>query len=270
MFFYFRRSSKPVRILVLVTGDYGWRHVENMRRHTPPGWEIETWKTPAVLPPVLDYPEDYLPESLPPCDLILSLAEVRGVAEMIPDIAKMTGARAVIAPIDNVAWLPVGLARQLHEWLGRMGVPCVTPKPFCSLTETHYNALRLKVTYDDPLIRAFAQHFGMPAFRATVDEATREIVQLEVTRDACCGCARYVAEKLAGTPVDDALEASGLHHHHYPCQASMGIDAQYGDTLLHISGNLMKDAVKEALGPHLQMRYIRPAGYTDDGEDQPG
>jgi len=33
----------------------------------------------------------------------------------------MTGARAVIAPIDNVAWLPVGLARQLREWLDRMG-----------------------------------------------------------------------------------------------------------------------------------------------------
>jgi len=31
----------------------------------------------------------------------------------------------------------------------------------------------------------------------------------------------------------------------------MGIDAQYGDTLLHISGNLMKDALKEALIEHL-------------------
>lgn len=62
-----------------------------------------TWQTPQVLPPVLDYPEDYLPESLPPCDLILSLAEVKGAAEMIPEIAQMTGAQAVIAPIDNLA-----------------------------------------------------------------------------------------------------------------------------------------------------------------------
>jgi hypothetical protein len=146
----------------------------------------------------------------------------------------------------------------------------VTPRPFCSLTETHYNALREKRTYDDPLIRAFARHFGLPAFRATVDERTRRIVQMEVTRDACCGCAHYVAEKLAGTPVDDALgqgalEQGGLHHHHYPCQASMGIDPQYGDTLLHVSGNLMKDAIKDALGPHRQVRYVRPHGYV--GED---
>jgi hypothetical protein len=255
-----------MRILVLVTGDYGWRHVENMKQHGPTDWQIETWRTPVVLPPVLDYPEEYLPESLPACDLILSLAEVKGVAEMIPDIAKMTGARAVIAPIDSVAWLPVGLARQLRDWLDRMGIPCVTPKPFCSLTETHYNALRQKQPYDDPLIRAFAQHYGMPAFRATVDEKTRQIVELAVTRDACCGCARYVAAKLAGTPIDDAVDASGLHHHHYPCQASMGIDVQYGDTLLHISGNEMKDAVKEALTPYLRTRYVRPDGYVEESD----
>lgn len=253
-----------MRLLVLVTGDYGWRHVENLRQHAPPDWTILTWETPKVLPPVVDYPEDYLPGALPPCDLILSLAEVKGVAELIPDIARMTGARAVIAPIDNAAWLPVGLARQLREWLARMGVACVTPKPFCSLTETHFNALRLKQPYDDPLIRAFARHFGAPAFHAQVDPQTRQIVALEVRRDACCGCARYVAGRLAGTPVDGAVEAGGLHHHHYPCQATMGIDPQYGDTLLHVSGNIMKDTLKEALAEHLQVRYIRPAGYREE------
>ena len=253
-----------MRLLVLVTGDYGWRHVENLRRHAPSDWTILPWEAPKVLPPVLDYPEEYLPDSLPLCDLILSLAEVKGVAELIPDIARMTGARAVIAPIDNVAWLPVGLARQLCGWLARMGVACVTPMPFCSLTETHFNALRLKQPYDDPLIRAFARHFGQPAFRAEVDPHTRQITALEVTRDACCGCARYVAEQLIGTPVDEAVEAGGLHHHHYPCQATMGIDPQYGDTLLHVSGNLMKDALKEALASHLRVRYIRPAAYRDE------
>ncbi len=253
-----------MRLLILVSGDYGWRHVANLRQHAPPDWTILTWETPKVLPPVVDYPEDYLPDALPPCDLILSLAEVKGVAELIPDIARMTGARAVIAPIDNVAWLPVGLARQLREWLARMGVACVTPMPFCSLTEKHSNALRLKQPYDDPLIRAFARHFGQPAFRAEVDPQTRRIVALDVTRDACCGCARYVAERLAGTPVEDAVEAGGLHHHHYPCQATMGIDPQYGDTLLHVSGNIMKDALKEALAEHLRVRYIRPAGYREE------
>jgi hypothetical protein len=253
-----------MRILVLVTGDYGRRHVENMRQHGPQDWHIDMWQTPHILPPVVDYPEDYLPEELPASDLILSLAEVKGVAELIPDIVKMTGAKAVIAPIDSMAWLPVGLARQLTGWLARMNVPCVTPKPFCSLTETHYNALRHRTEYDDPLIRAFARHFGRPAFDVEVDTRSRQIIALTVTRDACCGCAHYVAEKLAGTPVDDALEDGGLHHHHYPCQASMGIDPQYSDTLMHVSGNIMKDAINEAIGPYRNVRYARPGGYVEE------
>lgn len=253
-----------MRILVLVTGDYGWRHVEHLRQFAPTGWQIEVWQTPKILPPVLDYPEDFLPESLPACDLILSLVEVKAANELIPDIARMTGARSVLAPIDSTAWLPVGLARQLVDWLARQGVDCVTPKPFCSLTETHYNTLRRKTEYDNPLIREFARYFGQPEFRAEVDEQTRQVIQLEVRRDACCGCARFVAARLAGTPIDQAVEDSGLFHHHYPCQASMGIDAEYGDTLMHVSGNIMKDAVKDALRDHLQTRYIRPEGYVEE------
>ena len=61
-----------MQILVLVTGEYGWRHVANLRQHAPADWTIHTWETPRVLPPVLDYPEEYLPDALPPADLILS------------------------------------------------------------------------------------------------------------------------------------------------------------------------------------------------------
>lgn len=253
-----------MRILVLKTGDYGQRHIDNMKQNAPSDWTIENWQTPRILPPVLDYPEDYLPDSMPSADLVLSLAEVRGVAEMIPEIAQMSGAKAVIAPIDSQAWLPFGLARQLRDWLAKIDVPCVTPMPFCSLTETHYNALRLKKSYNDPLISEFAQHFGRPAFQVEVDKDSSTISRVSVSRDACCGCAHFAAGKLIGTPLEEAIQAVGLHHHHYPCQASMGIDPLYGDTLMHISGNLMKDALKEALGDDLKVPYVRPAGRVED------
>ncbi len=257
-----------MRILVIITGDYGQRHVDNLQAHAPDGWQIDVWQTPKALPPVLDYPEDYLPETLPPADLILALAELPPAAELIPEIAKLTGAKSVIAPIDSQAWLPVGLARQLRGWLDRMGVACVTPIPFCSLTETHSGTLRLREPYDDPLIAEFARHFGRPAFEIAVDKPNGRITDITVTRDACCGCARFVAEKLAGEAVPDALEQGGLHHHHYPCQASMGIDPLFGDTLMHVSGNLMKDAIKEALGDNLRVQTIRPAGWVED-QDNP-
>jgi len=77
----------------------------------------------------------------------------------------------------------------------------------------------------------------------SVDKPNGHITGVEVIRDACCGCARFAAEKLIGAPIEDSLEQIGLHHHHYPCQASMGIDPMYGDTLMHVSGNIMKDAL---------------------------
>ncbi len=244
--------------LVIITGDYGQRHVDNLRAHAPSDWPIEVWRAPAVLPPIVDYPEDYLPASLPPADLLLALGEHRGVAELIPDIARMTGARAVIAPVDREEWLPRGLARQLRGWLEALGVACVTPKPFCSLTETHYNVRRYQVAYDDPLIAAFARHFGQPAFRIAVDPHRRTIAEVEVLRDACCGCARFVAERLVGLSADDAEQEAGMLHHHYPCLAGMGKDIEFNDTLMHVSGNILKDQVGEQVRPFKHVVYIVP------------
>ncbi len=247
-----------MRILAIVSGEYGERHVENIRTHGPDDWQVETWQAPAVLPPVVDYPEDFLPESLPPADLILSFGEHRGVAELVPEIGRMTGAKAVIAPVDREVWLPRGLARQLRGWLADMGVVCVTPKPLCSLTETHYNVRRHRVAYDDPTIAAFARHFGQPDLHITVDPETRTITTVEVVRDAVCGCARAVARGLVGASADEAEQEAGLLHHHYPCLAGMVKDPDFNDTLMHVSGNLLKDVVVEQVKAHRDTRYIVP------------
>ena len=76
-----------MRILAIISGEYGIRHANNIEKHKPAGWSIETWKAPAAFPLIIDYPEEFLPESFEPCDLILSFAENKSVAELIPDIA---------------------------------------------------------------------------------------------------------------------------------------------------------------------------------------
>ncbi len=253
-----------LKILAIVSGEYGRRHAANVKEHAPPGWSVEVWQAPAVLPLMIDYPEDYVPDSLPAADLVLAFGENKGIAELVPEVVKLAGARAVIAPVDNEAWLPRGLARQLRGWLEDMGVPCVTPKPLCSLTETDYaTGRRQRVTYDDPLIAEFARYFGRPEMRLTVDPDTRQITGVEVSRDAVCGCARYVAERLVGVSADEAEQEAGMLHHHFPCLASMGIDLDYGDTLLHISGNIMKDNVAEQVKPFKKVQYFRPAGQSE-------
>ena len=248
-----------MRILGVITGQYGERHVSNVRQHAPEAWTIEQWRAPTKYPIVIDYPDEYVPPDLPAADLILSFPEVAAVAELIPDVVKVTGASAVIAAVDSEVWLPRGLARQLRGWLERMGVVCATPKPLCSLTETDYGvARRQRMPYEDPLISEFARYFGQPNLRLSVDPSSKTITGAEVTRDAVCGCARFVAERLVGLSVDDAEQQAGLQHHHYPCMASMGIDVDFGDPLMHVSGHVMKDNVAVQVKPVKSTRYIAP------------
>ncbi len=254
-----------MRILAVISGEYGARHVANIRQFGPSSWQIETWKAPKAFPLVIDYPEDFLPSELPPADLILSFAEHKGVAELLPDIARLTGAQAVVAAIDNETWLPRGLARQLRGWLEKMGVACATPKPLCSLTEHDYGVTRRqRISYTSPLIAEFASYFGQPDLDITVDAKSRIITAVAVKRDSVCGCARYVVQHLVGVSVDEAEEKAGLLHHHYPCLASMGKDSDFGDTLMHVSGNVLRDKVSEQMKPFLKDRYITPGDRSGE------
>jgi hypothetical protein len=252
-----------MRILAIVQGTYGKRIAENIESHLPDGWRIATWTAPPVLPPVIDYPEEYLPDKLPAADLVLALGEHPGVAELLPDIVALCRARAVIAPVDNVSWMPPGLMRQVERWLHERQVAVVFPKPFCSLTEDSYGVGRRRVDYQDPIISEFARRFGSPRLQITCRKADGAILNVRVMRDSPCGCARYVAEHLVGAVADDAEQTAGLLHHHYPCLASMGIDPEYNDTLMHVSGNIMKREV--AAGVALNKSpplYLRPSGLS--------
>ena len=255
-----------MRILIVLTkGEYGHRHLENIQQHKPEGWEIATWQAAERYPLVIDYPEDFLPPSFEPADLILSFAENRSVAELLPDIAKMTGAKGVVVSVDDANWLPAGLARQLKGWLAGMGVACATPKPLCSLTETDYKITRKeRVTYDCPQIAEFARYFGQPVLDIEVDPDSRTITAAQVVVDAVCGCTRHVAEGLIGLSVDEVEEKAGLLHHHYPCLASMVKLNDYNhDTLMHESGHILVDNIREQIKPFKQIRYLRPGNLSE-------
>lgn len=254
-----------MNILAIVSGEYGLRHVDNIRRSGPSDWDLAVWQAPKRFPPVIDYPEDHLPEELPRADLILSFAEHKGVAELLPEIAKMTGAKAVLVAVDDESWLPRGLDRQLHGWLERMGVDCVTPKPLCSLTEGEYGVTRQETaSYNNPLIAEFARSFGRPALELEIDPEQKIITRARVKRDAVCGCARHVAQGLIGVSVNDAEEKAGLLHHHYPCLASMVKLPHFNhDTLMHTSGQLLKNDIARQVKPYKDVRYIEPGKRSE-------
>jgi hypothetical protein len=43
----------------------------------------------------------------------------------------------------------------------------------------------------------------------------------------------------------------------------MGIDADYGDTLMHVSGNILRDEVAEQVRPYKRVPYIEPGKRSE-------
>ena len=235
------RSPESLRLFVLFQEHYGQRILENIRRFAPESWTVETWRAPSSLPLMVEDPLKFLPMYLPAADLVLSLGESPSVAQFLPSVVERAGARAVIAPVDNTAWLPDGLVRQLRVRLRELGVAAVFPKPFCSLTERSYNVRQREVSFEDPWIGEFARHFGRPVFRIECDG--QRIVRAEVQRDAPCGCSRAVASQLVGVDVREAVAQAGTLHHYYPCLATMGVDPGLGEPLIQASCDFMLQAV---------------------------
>ncbi|MBI3360409.1 MAG: hypothetical protein HY023_04795, partial [Chloroflexi bacterium] len=150
------------------------------------------------------------------------------------------------------------------------GVSVVFPKPFCSLTETTYNHPPIVETYDDPIIRQFASRFGHPRFGVVVGDDGR-VAGVQVERDSACGCAHFVAQGLVGCAVDQAGYEAGMLHHHHPCLASMNQDVDYQDTLMHVSGHILREAVAEQIKEHLEpMPYFRPISRVADVKIETG
>jgi hypothetical protein len=233
-----------MRLLAVVQGEYGDRMVANIRANAPEGWTLDVWRAPRALPPVIDDPDEFLPDELPEADLVLAFGEHPGVVELLPDILERTGAKSLVAGVDSEVWVPAGLANQVRKILDERGIASVWPKPLCSLTESTCG-FPSRVRYEDARISEFARRFGMPAF--DIETASGEVARVSVVRDAVCGCGRHVAEGLAGTSVREASEKAGMLHHHYPCRATMGIDPELGDTLMHVSGRILRNEVEEKL-----------------------
>jgi len=217
-----------MRILAVIQKNWGKRIIEFITENAPKNWQIEIFVSLTFLPPLIDEPEDLLPDHLPHVDLLLVLAENQGLAQLIPDLVKMTKAKAVIAPVDNKLWLPTGLQNQARRKLEVMGVDIVFPTPFCSLTIKHS---------DNKYIKDFARHFGNPVLEINCENG--KVQKVTVMRSSPCGNTSFVAENLIGMEFDKAEEQSALLHQYYPCLASV--------SLIHKSAFMTKAAVKVEL-----------------------
>lgn len=237
-----------MKILAIREGKYGDRIINNIKERGPEDWSISTWTPPKIIEPVIDEPENYLPESFEEADLILKLGEHSQPAQILPDIAEMTGAKGIIVSADFTHWIPDGLQNQLRKQLDKMGVKIVFPKPLCSLTEESAGFKESYSPYTSEIIKEFARHFGWPKMSVDLDDEGY-IREVKVLRGAPCGSTEYTVPKVIGMHKDEATPKAGLMCLHYPCLASMKFEQKEDgiDTIMHTAGKVFNEGLDEAL-----------------------
>jgi thymidylate synthase len=130
----------------------------------------------------------------------------------------------------------VGLVGQIARRCRDRGLGFAAPSPFCTLTSRQDG---------DASINEFADRFGLPELCCRVSGS--RIVSTRVVREAPCGNTRFVAERLVGVSVENAVSQAGLLHHYYPCLAGMDQPPVNSHTLLHRAAKITSAAVSRAL-----------------------
>ena len=224
-----------MRIYAITQGQWGRRFIENIMKYNPANWKIREYFYDTPLPTVIDEPNEFIPVETPENDLFLYLGENPSLASIIPDIAQAIKAKSVIAPIDNVSWLPFGLAHQIQEELTELNIKSVFPVTFCALKPM-----------GDPYIDKFANCYGWPKLQVKKSKLT--IQEVNVIRGAPCGSTHYAAKHITGKNIDGATEQIGIAFHGYPCLASTALLRQLNnDSLMHKAGYRLMDELKKAL-----------------------
>jgi hypothetical protein len=131
----------------------------------------------------------------------------------------------------------------MKEKCEELGLENAFPKPFCSLGPVE----------GQPMISRFVTELkvGRPSLGiSTADRDGYEVIDhVIVRRSAPCGSTWYVAKKLVGveTRRENLYDAVAKAHHSYPCTASMNIDPELKEPVLHVGGYIIREGVENAL-----------------------
>jgi hypothetical protein len=197
--------------------------------------------TDPPMPTMIEDPTKYIEDmNLISCDLLLIVAIHHDILAAVDLLVEATGAKAVIAPIEDPSWIPPGLRAQVKETLDSIGIENAFPKPFCTLEPG-----------EGKLIDEFMERYRVGKPIHYVDMNGDMIQEIGPLRSAPCGCTWYVSQKIRGKSISDTdvlFDEISKAHHSYPCTASMAKDREYGDALLHLAGYNARNAVCDAIG----------------------
>jgi hypothetical protein len=195
------------------------------------------------LPAVIDNPEKYMPKKMPKADLCITSGMHKDLLLELPQHIQKAGIKGLIVPIEDFVQVPPGLRKQMEEKCQELGLESAYPKPFCSLEPAK----------DKPAISRFIAELkvGRPLIEiSTAKKNKREVIDSAIVRrSAPCGSTWYVARKLIGveTRKEILYDAIAKAHHSYPCTATMSIDPEVKEPILHVGGYIIREEVEKAL-----------------------
>lgn len=211
------------------------------------------------IPDFIEEPELYLPKNLPPVDFVLVVGIHQDLLSGLPYYLKdKKSVKAVIVPIENPKWVPAGLQVQVLEEFEKYGIQAAFPKPFCALSRelNEYNKIGFHLTKEHNYVYEFIDYFkiGVPIVSILLSKDGGSIEDSCVLQSAPCGSSYYVCQQLKskyfknGKSGELSLnERISKAHHAYPCNASMDQDNILKDSILHVGGYLIRNAIRREL-----------------------
>jgi hypothetical protein len=210
------------------------------------------------VPDFIEEPEEYLPKNLPSVDFIMVVGIHQDLLSGLPYYLKDKEVKGVIIPIEDPKWVPAGLQVQVLEEFEKYGIQAAFPKPFCALSKdiNEYNKPGFHLTKEHNFIHEFIDHFkiGVPIVSFLLSKDGESIEDTCVLQSAPCGSSYYVCQQLKskyfknGKSGELSLnERISKAHHAYPCNASMDQDSILKDSILHVGGYLIRNAIRREL-----------------------
>ncbi|WP_308751606.1 DUF166 family protein [Candidatus Oleimmundimicrobium sp.] len=195
-------------------------------------------KLPAELLYYIDDPEKYLPAELPPHDILLAINVHEDILLALPKAVKKAGAKGIIAPIEHPDWLTRWARNKIKQICAGLKLECAFPKPFCSLEKNEVH----------PHINKFINYFRVGKPEIEIEIKNGVIKNAKVIISAPCGATYFVAHKLIGKKLNENIDGVvAKYWHSYPCIASMKMDPELGDTILHKGGYTHYNIVHKAI-----------------------
>lgn len=175
---------------------------------------------PSVLLAIIEDPEQYLPEEIPPHDIMVAI----GVNEeiLISFIQRFPKSKGIVIPVERSNWISPHAKEKISKIGKEKGIEVSFPKPFCSFDPK------------DGILRLFRNQFrvGKPEIDFTVED--NSIVGTDILVSAPCGATYFTARGLKNKNINDNLEfIIDNQLSCFPCTADTSVDREFKDSITH-------------------------------------